>query len=143
MNGFWNPPPAFRFGASPLTSLSSSELTFLALFLRGAFCFLTVFFSLPPRVERPRARLFSWAWSLAARRASASSTDEERLAFFLAGSGEAEGSVEPMSEVPLVAARLFGDGSGSETGADSVLTAEMASKRASISSLMAFCRATS
>lgn len=62
LKGFWKPPTALRFltpeSALPLTSLSSSSRTFLALFFRGAFRFFTVR-SPPPRVVRPRARLFS------------------------------------------------------------------------------------
>lgn len=137
LKGFMKPPPAFLFLTSPSpdpTSLSSSAPTFLALFLRGAafaFGFLgALALSLPPRVLRLRARLFSWAWSWAARRASASSTDDERLAFFLAGSGEASGSVSPASDVAWLAERLVGAGSGGEAP-------ETASKRPSMSFLMA------
>lgn len=61
LNGFWKPPPdRFFFGSAPSTSLSSSDLTFLALFFRGTFFFLVAFLSVPPpRVDLLRARLFS------------------------------------------------------------------------------------
>lgn len=139
LKGFIKPPPAFLFLTTPSpdsTSLSSLASTFLELFLRGAaFCFLDALalaLSPPPRVLRLRAKLFSWACSWAAKRASASSTDDERLAFFLAGSGDAERSVSPASEVAWLADLLIGAGSGS--GADAP---EKASKRASMSFLMA------
>lgn len=142
VKGFWKPPPAFRFGVPDAslasTSLSSSGDTFLELVFRGAFFlgFGVPPFLSPPRVERPRARLFSWACSCAASRASASSTESDRLAFFLTGSGEADGSV---SETPLVAERLFGEGSGTVEGGSTAASALMLSKRSSINLLMATC----
>jgi hypothetical protein len=113
----------------------------LALFWRfdgAAFFFLTTLDrSPPPRVVRLRARLFSCAWSCAARRASASSIDCDRFAFFLAGSGDAEGSVPSMSEVPF-AARLVGYESTWGGGESSSFAAWTMSKRSSIRALMAF-----
>lgn len=143
VKGFWKPPPAFRLGtpesALPSTSLSSSPPTFLALFFLGALRFLvTLARSPPPRVERDRAKLFSCACSCAASRASASSDDAERFTFFLAGSGEADGSVSPFSDTPLVAGRLLLAWLGPEEAATALRSApETASKRASMSFLMA------
>jgi hypothetical protein len=140
LNGFWKPPPAFLFlptSASPVSkSLSSSALTFLALFLRGAAFFLAGFALSPPRVLRPLARLFSWACSWAARRASASSAEDDRLTFFREGSGVADCSVSPASDVPLVAY-----GSTEEGGTMPLSAPETASKRSSIRRLMASYRA--
>lgn len=62
--------------------------------------------------------------------------DEDRLTFFLAGSGEAEASSK--SEAPLADDRLLLDASGrGEGGASSASAPETASKRSSISFLIA------
>ena len=134
--------PAFLFGGAesplPSRSLSSASAIRVALFFLGARFFLMPLGLSPPRVERARAKLFSWACSCAARRASASSTDEERLAFFLTGSGVTEPSESSWSYEPLVADRLWGEGSGTDDGGTGPASApETASKRSSISFLIA------
>ena len=147
MNGFWKPPPAFRFGfpsaSESSASLWSSERTRFALFFLAA---LGLGFALglatpAPRVTRPRDNLFSCACSSAARRASASSLELSRFCFLLGGSETSIAPLEPVSssegERPLVSCSAAAPDVGVGTWATSA--DDTASNRASIRLLMAIC----
>lgn len=150
LKGFWKPPPALRGlfvdSSLPSTSLSSSRLTLLELFLRGFFL-VGLALAPPPRVARPLS-WFSCACSIAASLASESSVSSlfSLLRCFFLG-GCVETSISPPSTASPSSSRSrwpfawrFGVGWG-EAGSSLAAGSEdvRASNRASMRFFMAAC----